>query len=143
MPGRKRTGRATNRCREMIALDTEALRAEAVRELERCEARLAEVTAELDRWHGRDRPAQREWVALEFGPLISEIREVEERIRDVSMRLGVIFDFMRVHALSAGAAWRAAERYFKGEGPEAERAAKEEYPRRGNGGAFGGEEGGK
>src|SRR5919107_6211000 len=79
MPGRKNKdgGRST-----IILIDQIPLRRNAAAECTAAMARLAELKAAWNRFEREDKPSFVRWRAREFGPLLSELREVEERIRD-------------------------------------------------------------
>ena len=88
MPGEvKRRRRATApagrsaKC-ELVVIDQAPLRSAAGAE---CTAAMARLDAARTAWHRferEDKPAFVRWRAREFGPLLSELREVEGQIRD-------------------------------------------------------------
>jgi stress-induced morphogen len=66
----------------LVVIDHVPIRRNAAAECTAAMARLAELKAVWNRFEREDKPSFVRWRAREFGPLLSELREVEERIRD-------------------------------------------------------------
>ena len=89
MSGERKTGsrRATvdegaAAAREMVAIDQEPVRKAAGAECSAAMARLEKTRAAWHRFEREDKPAFVRWRAREFGPLLSQLRDVEVQIRD-------------------------------------------------------------
>jgi hypothetical protein len=85
MSGKTRIGRGATRkrCpREVVQIDQQPLRRAAGSECGVAMARLEELRAAWNRFEREDKPSFVRWRAREFGPVLSELREVEGRIRD-------------------------------------------------------------
>ena len=67
---------------QLVVIDHVPIRRNAAAECTAAMARLAELKAAWNRFEREDKPSFVRWRAREFGPLLSELREVEERIRD-------------------------------------------------------------
>ena len=67
---------------EMVVIDQNPLRRAAGAECSAAMARLEETRASWHRFEREDKPAFVRWRAREFGPLLSELRDVEVQIRD-------------------------------------------------------------
>ena len=67
---------------EMILIDQNPLRRAAGGECSAAMARLEETRAAWHRFEREDKPSFVRWRAREFGPLLSELRDVEVQIRD-------------------------------------------------------------
>jgi hypothetical protein len=68
--------------REVILIDQEPLRRAAGAECTAAMGRLEELRRAWNRFDREDKPSFVRWRAREFGPLLSELRELEERVRD-------------------------------------------------------------
>jgi hypothetical protein len=68
--------------REMVLIDQNPLRNAAGAECSALMARLEEVRAAWHRFEREDKPGFVRWRAREFGPLLSELRDVEVQIRE-------------------------------------------------------------
>src|SRR2546421_9957027 len=66
----------------IIVIDQVPLRRRSAADCSGAMARLEELRAAWNRFEREDKPSFVRWRAREFGPLLSELREVEERIRD-------------------------------------------------------------
>lgn len=78
-----RKGKNENRIAwNLVLIDHLPIRRNAVAECTAAMGRLAELKAAWNRFEREDKPSFVRWRAREFGPLLSELREVEERIRD-------------------------------------------------------------
>src|SRR5947209_14696287 len=75
-PSRKRGPRA------VVPIDQEPLRRAAGSECTAAMARLEELRAAWNRFEREDKPGFVRWRAREFGPLLSQLRDVEAQIRD-------------------------------------------------------------
>ena len=75
-PSRKRGPRA------VVPIDQEPLRRAAGSECTAAMARLEELRAAWNRFEREDKPGFVRWRAREFGALLSELREIENNIRD-------------------------------------------------------------
>lgn len=89
MAGERKTGRSAARigrveivAREMVLIDQNPLRNAAGAECSAMMARLEDVRAAWHRFEREDKPGFVRWRAREFGPLLSELRDVEVQIRD-------------------------------------------------------------
>jgi hypothetical protein len=89
MAGERKTGgksastaRVAVAAREMVLIDQNPLRNAAGAECSAMMARLEEVRAGWHRFEREDKPSFVRWRAREFGPLLSELRDVEVQIRD-------------------------------------------------------------
>ncbi len=67
---------------EVVQIDQQPLRREAGSECAAAMGRLEELRIAWNRFEREDKPSFVRWRAREFGPLLSELREVEGRIRD-------------------------------------------------------------
>lgn len=76
---RKRTGFVTW---QVVAIDQEPFRREAGADCSAAMGRLEELRRAWNRFDREDKPSFVRWRAREFGPLLSELREVEERVRE-------------------------------------------------------------
>ena len=79
---KRRTKRAPRVAREIVAIDQQPLRSSAAADCSAAMARLEKARAAWHRFEREDKPAFGRWRAREFGPLLSEAREVEMRIRE-------------------------------------------------------------
>jgi hypothetical protein len=78
-----RQGKKQNRVAwHLVPIDHVPIRRNAAAECTAAMARLAELKAAWNRFDREDKPSFVRWRAREFGPLLSQLREVEERIRD-------------------------------------------------------------
>jgi hypothetical protein len=68
--------------REMVLIDQNPLRNAAGAECSALMARLEELRAAWHRFEREDKPGFVRWRAREFGPLLSELRDVEVQVRD-------------------------------------------------------------
>ena len=66
----------------IVLIDHTPIRRNAAAECTAAMARLAELKTAWNRFEREDKPSFVRWRAREFGPLLSELREVEERIRE-------------------------------------------------------------
>lgn len=66
----------------MVLIDQSPLRDAAGAECSAMMARLEDVRAAWHRFEREDKPGFVRWRAREFGPLLSELRDVEVQIRD-------------------------------------------------------------
>jgi hypothetical protein len=88
MSGKSRIGqRGTRRqagaaARGLVALDQGPLRREAGAGCSAAMGRLEQLRKAWNRFEREDKPSFVRWRAREFGPLLSELREVEERVRE-------------------------------------------------------------
>jgi hypothetical protein len=80
-PGRV-TKRSTRVAREIIIIDQRPLRSTAAAECSAAMDRLEKARVAWHRFEREDKPAFVRWRAREFGTLLSQAREVEERIRE-------------------------------------------------------------
>jgi hypothetical protein len=79
----RRKGKNENRIAwNLVLIDHLPIRRNAAAECTAAMARLAELKAAWNRFEREDKPSFVRWRAREFGALLSELREVEERIRD-------------------------------------------------------------
>src|SRR6476619_4736296 len=67
---------------EVVLIDQEPMRRAAGSECTAAMAQLEQLRVAWNRFEREDKPSFVRWRAREFGPLLSELREVEERIRD-------------------------------------------------------------
>jgi hypothetical protein len=133
----KRAAKRTPRgAREMIVIDQQPLRAAAAGECSTAMVRLEKARGAWHRFEREDKPAFGRWRAREFGPLLSQAREVEMRIREnealvheVEMEMRRFFQdaasayqrvmFRRENPTAAGGGnGRAAERSGRGKKTE-------------------------
>lgn len=89
MAGERKTGRRAARiervtivAREMVLIDQNPLRNAAGAECRAMMARLEEVRAAWHRFEREDKRGFVRWRAREFGPLLSQLRDVEVQIRE-------------------------------------------------------------
>src|SRR3954447_12493636 len=68
--------------REFVQMAQRPLRRAAGSECSAAMARLEELRTAWNRFEREDKPTFVRWRAREFGPLLSELREIEEKIRD-------------------------------------------------------------
>lgn len=80
--GERAHGSVTNTVGELILIDGNPLRKAAGAECSAAMGRLEERRAAWHRFDREDKPAFVRWRAREFGPLLSELRDVEVQIRD-------------------------------------------------------------
>ena len=79
----RRKGKNDNRIAwNLVVIDHLPIRRNAAAACTGAMARLAELKAAWNRFEREDKPSFVRWRAREFGPLLSELREVEERIRN-------------------------------------------------------------
>jgi len=67
--------------REVVLIDQEPMRRAAGSECTAAMARLEQLRVAWNRFEREDKPSFVRWRAREFGPLLSELREIEERVR--------------------------------------------------------------
>src|SRR3954469_4040149 len=79
--GRSRKRKVSAPC-GLVVIDQEPLRRTAGSECSAAMARLEELRKAWNRFEREDKPSFVRWRAREFGPLLSELREIEDRIRD-------------------------------------------------------------
>jgi hypothetical protein len=86
MSGKSRIGRNTPRngvaTWDVVLVDQRPMRAAAGAECSAAMGRLEELRRAWNRFDREDKPSFVRWRAREFGPLLSELREVEERVRE-------------------------------------------------------------
>jgi hypothetical protein len=86
MSGRRKNGQEPKRTGfvawHVVAIDQEPLRRAAGAECSAAMGRLEELRRAWNRFDREDKPSFVRWRAREFGPLLSELRELEERVRD-------------------------------------------------------------
>jgi hypothetical protein len=80
-PNSRRESRVVSHSWKIVLIEQASLRKEAVSE---CNAAMAQLTEVRNHWHHferKDKPAFIRWRAREFGALLSEARQVDEKIR--------------------------------------------------------------
>ena len=86
MPGKSRKGREAKRTSfvawQVVAIDQEPLRRAAGAECSAAMGQLEKLRKVWSRFEREDKPSFVRWRAREFGPLLSELREVEGRVRE-------------------------------------------------------------
>ena len=86
MPGKSRKGREAKRTSfvawQVVAIDQEPLRSAAGTECSAAMGQLEKLRKVWSRFEREDKPGFVRWRAREFGPLLSELREVEGRVRE-------------------------------------------------------------
>ena len=82
MAREQKTGRRAYAQLNIILIDQNPLRSATGAECSAVMARLDDARAAWQRFEREDRPSFVRWRAREFGPLLSELREVEDQIRE-------------------------------------------------------------
>src|SRR3954453_5089342 len=67
---------------QLVVIDQLPLRRRSAADCSAAMARLDELRSAWNRFEREDKPSFVRWRAREFGPLLSELREIEDRIRD-------------------------------------------------------------
>jgi hypothetical protein len=91
---------------ELVLVDQEPLRCAAAADCSEVMGRLERARAGWRRFEHQDKPAFARWRAREFGPLLSEARDVEAAIRDQQALIHEVEMEMRRGFLDAHTAWQ-------------------------------------
>ena len=118
--------RAPRAAREIIAIDQQPLRSSAAADCSAAMARLEKARAAWHRFEREDKPAFGRWRAREFGPLLSEAREVELRIRESEALVHEVEMEMRRFFQDAASAYQRV--MFRRENPMAAAEEMDEQP---------------
>jgi hypothetical protein len=78
----EKLGRNGNASRVVVLVDQGPLRQSAAAECSAAMARLEELRAAWNRFEREDKPSFVRWRAREFGPLLSQLREIEMEVRE-------------------------------------------------------------
>jgi hypothetical protein len=116
----------------IVLIDQAPLRRSIAAECTSAMARLDEVRAGWHRFDREDRPAFIRWRAREFGALLSEARDVEDRIRDAQTLVHQVEMEMRRHFQDPHSAYMRV--MFRRENPAASHEQEETRPPSGQGG---------
>ncbi|HKP93386.1 MAG TPA: hypothetical protein VJS88_05775, partial [Chthoniobacterales bacterium] len=81
-PSARRKHFAAGAAWEVVVIDQAPLRREVGSECAAAMRRLDELRSAWSRFEREDKPSFVRWRAREFGPLLSQLREVEDQIRD-------------------------------------------------------------
>jgi hypothetical protein len=79
---RKRTAMVAGFARELVPIDQGPMRRAAGLECSGAMGRLDELRRAWNRFEREDKPSFVRWRAREFGPLLSELRDIDERVRE-------------------------------------------------------------
>ncbi len=123
---KRRTKRAPRVAREIVAIDQQPLRSSAAADCSAAMARLEKARAAWHRFEREDKPAFGRWRAREFGPLLSEAREVEMRIRESEALVHEVEMEMRRFFQDAASAYQRV--MFRRENPTAAAEEMDEQP---------------
>jgi hypothetical protein len=118
---------------ELVVIDQAPLRRAAAEECTDAMAQLEEARAGWHRFEHKDKPAFARWRAREFGPLLSEARDVEVQIRDAQALIHEVEAEMRRCFQDAQTAYQRV--MFRRANPQA--AAEQEAASARSGGASG------
>ena len=118
--------RAPRVAREIIAIDQQPLRSSAAADCSAAMARLEEARVAWHRFEREDKPAFGRWRAREFGPLLSQAREVETRIRESEALVHEVEMEMRRFFQDAASAYQRV--MFRRENPTAAAEQIDEEP---------------
>jgi hypothetical protein len=77
-----RKGRNTPAVWTIVVVDQEPLRRKTAEECQRQMRRLDKARADWSRFEREDKPAFERWMAVTFGPLMTEMREISDQIRE-------------------------------------------------------------
>ena len=86
MSGKSKIGRSSSRSQfstwKVVPIDQEPVRSAARADCSAAMARLEELRKAWNRFEREDKPSFVRWRAREFGPLLSELREIDGRVRE-------------------------------------------------------------
>ena len=98
-----------SRVRNVVRLDTHAIRHKSLKDYHKTERSLAQLKSQLKRFHEQDTPGFRVWMHQTFGSLLTRQRELAQAIQDKQNLLLEIEDLADRYRLSDVAAYRKAQ----------------------------------
>ena len=72
----------TKRCRAIVPIDGAAVRSKAKKAYEKTRRDLDRARLELDRFQTMDQPEFQKWINRTFGPLLTEVRETNQKLEE-------------------------------------------------------------
>src|SRR5579862_2016753 len=112
--------RFLSRCRSLMVIDQEPLRKKASAECRSLRKKLEALRAELKQFERSDQPAYQRWEATQFGPMLTTLRELEQKHLELSALMNEVYleqfyqggslhtayqRVMKRRAMPAGADW--------------------------------------
>ena len=64
----------------VMIIDSAPIRKQAKRDYERVLRDLDEAKGEIERFHSEDKPKYRSWMSQNFGAVLTELRELEQKL---------------------------------------------------------------
>lgn len=116
-------------CREIIVLDSSQLRKKALQDCKRARTTFEKAELELSVYESEDVPAYHRWFRVQFGPMIEQGRDIQQKIQEIQVRMQRIGSFAGLKGCSFREAADFLERDPKGFEAEGERMWKEHQER--------------
>ena len=107
--------------RAIIPIDGDPIRKKARKDYEKARRDLDKARLQLDQFHTQDRPAYDRWLHANFGPILTEIRDLARQTHEKGRLIAEVDAYMWAHNVDEVEAYAAV--MFRRENPEAAAAA--------------------
>jgi len=74
-------------CREIVCVDSSKLRQKALQDCKRARTTFEKAELELNVYEAEDVPAYHRWYRVQFGPLIEQGRDIQQKIQQIQVRM--------------------------------------------------------